>query len=286
MALVGCDPSSGTDAGMGGGTAGGRTTGGGSAGGAMAGGSAAGGSAAGGSAAGGSAAGGSAAGGSAGGGMADAGTPDCAHAVPTSIAGFTTLTFTGAGTTLAGFAGADDSQIVGDPECGPASANRVMQVGRSPTAMVFAGTTVSTLAGSQVLRINFSAGNTLMSVRVRSPVAGIRVRLKVEDAAVMANSVETEAVTTVANAWETLTFDFSRQVTGTPALNFAFTYNRLIIFFDFGTAGSAANARTYFADDIAFVGGGMTPDAGSGGGSAGGSAAGGSAAGGSAGGNP
>jgi hypothetical protein len=200
--------------------------------------------------------------------------------VPTSIAGFTTITFSAAGTTLAGFAGADDSQIVGDPECGPASANRVMQVGRSPTAMVFAGPVVSTLAGSQVPRIAFSAGNTVMTMRTRSAVSGIRVRLKLEDAADMSRAVEAETSTTVANAWETLRFDFANQVTGTPPLNFATTYNKVIVFFDFGTAGSAANSRTYFADDIAFIGGGATPDGGSAGGSAGGGTAGGSTAGG------
>ncbi len=216
MALVGCDPSSGTDAGMGGGTAGGRTTGGGSAaGGSAAGGSAAGGSAAGGSA-GGSSAGGSAAGGTAG-GMVDAGTPDCAHSVPTSVAGFTTINFSATGTMLTGFAGAEDSQIVGDPECGAASLNKVMQVGRGPASLVYAGTTVATLAGNQVPRIVFSAGNTIMTMRTRSAVTGIKVRLKVEDAADMSKSVETEATTTVANAWETLTFDFSRRRAPRPS---------------------------------------------------------------------
>jgi hypothetical protein len=276
LALVGCDTSSGVDAGMmGGGAAGGRTTGGGSAGGSS-------GGAAGGSA--GGAAGGMA-GGSAG-GMADAGTPDCAHSVPASVAGFTTITFSESSVALTGFGGAEDSQVVGDPECGPASANRVLQVGRSPSAMTFAGTTVSTVAGNQVPRIALSAGNALMSLRTRSPVAGIKVRLKIEDAADPTRSVETEATTTVANAWETLTFDFSRQALGTAAVNFAFTYNRATVFFDFGTAGSAANARAYFADDLAFIGGGAATDGGMGGGSAGGAAGGsaGGAAGGSAGG--
>ncbi len=60
----------------------------------------------------------------------------------------------------------------------------------------------------------FTATATRMTVRVYSPKAGIPVRLKVEDAADPTRSVETEALTTVANAWETLTFDFSKQAAG------------------------------------------------------------------------
>jgi hypothetical protein len=102
-----------------------------------------------------------------------------------------------------------------------------------------------------------------MTVRVYSPAAGVRVRVKVESAADPSRSVETEAVTTVANAWETLTFNFANQVSGTPALNPSYNYNRLIIFFDFGLAGSAVGARTYYFDDVLFV-----PGGGSGGGGA------------------
>ena len=50
-----------------------------------------------------------------------------------------------------------------------------------------------------------------VTVRVWAPAAGIPIRLKVEDAADPTKSVETEATTTVANAWETLTFDFANQ---------------------------------------------------------------------------
>ena len=38
--------------------------------------------------------------------------------------------------------------------------------------------------------------------------------------------------------------------TGTPALNLATTYNKVTIFFDFGTVGSG---KTYYFDDITFV---------------------------------
>ena len=43
-----------------------------------------------------------------------------------------------------------------------------------------------------------------MTLRVYSPDVGIPVRLKVEDRSNNTISVETEATTTVAGAWETL----------------------------------------------------------------------------------
>ena len=156
---------------------------------------------------------------------------------------------------LVGFGGAEDSQVVADPAGG---ANRVARVNRAATAESFAGTVVGT-AGLTVGTIPFDATNTRMTVRVYSPAAGIRVRLKVEDSANAARSVETEAVTTRANAWETLTFDFANPVSGTPALNPGFTYNRVIIFFNFGVTGATAGAQTYYFDDIAFIGGGGLP---------------------------
>lgn len=232
---------------------GGGTTGGGAGGG---GGTTGGGAGGGGGTTGGGAGGGGGAvgGGAGGGGGGDAGAA-CDHTVPPSIGGWTTITFSEAGVTLTGFGGAEDSQVVGDPECGAGSANKVMLVGRAPTAMTWAGTTVGTMSGS-IPAVPFSAGNTRFSVRTRSEVAGIQVRLKLEDAADPTRSVETEATTTVANAWETLTFDFAQQASGTAPLNLAYTYNKLSIFFDFGTAGSATNSRPYYADDIAFIGGG------------------------------
>jgi exo-beta-1,3-glucanase (GH17 family) len=171
---------------------------------------------------------------------------------------FATITFdsTTINYSLVGFGGAEDSQIATDPTGGT---NRVGRVNRSATAEVFAGTIVSTSGGLSAGIIPFTAANTRMSVRVYSPTAGIRVRLKVEDASNPARSVETEATTTRVNAWETLTFDFANQVPGTPALNPAFSYDRVIIFFNFGVPGATAGARTYFFDDITFIGGGGLP---------------------------
>jgi beta-glucanase (GH16 family) len=151
--------------------------------------------------------------------------------------------------TLTGFGGADNSTVVTDPTD---AANQVAKVVKSGSAELWAGTTVSTGANFSVPTIPFAAGSTSMTVRVWSPDAGIKVRLKVEDAANGSISVETEATTTVAGAWETLTFNFANQATGTAALNLANTYNKASIFFNFGTTGAVAGEKTYYFDDVSF----------------------------------
>lgn len=95
--------------------------------------------------------------------------------------------------------------------------------------------------------IPFAAGETVMNVRMRSPDVGIPVRMKVENTANGAISVETEAMTTVADAWETLNLDFSSHVDGTPALDLSQSYDKVVVFFDFGTAGAD---KTYLWDDV------------------------------------
>jgi hypothetical protein len=155
---------------------------------------------------------------------------------------------------LIGFGGAEDSTIVADPGGG---VNQVARVARSATAETFAGTTVTAPAQlGFATRIPFTATATRMTVRVRSPDAGIQVRLKVETAGDPTRSVETEATTTLANAFETLTFDFANPAAGTAALNLAFTYNKATIFFNFGVAGATSGAKVYYFDDLAFGGGG------------------------------
>jgi len=127
---------------------------------------------------------------------------------------------------------------------------------KASTAESWAGTTVSTGPALSAGIIPFSTTSTRISVRVYSPRIGVVVRLKVEDASDPTRSVETEAVTTVANAWETLIFDFAKPVTGTAPLNLSYTYNKLSIFFDFGKSGADGGGGTFYFDDIIFVSGG------------------------------
>jgi hypothetical protein len=57
----------------------------------------------------------------------------------------------------------------------------------------------------------------------------------------------------VANAWETLTFNFANPASGTPPLNLATTYNKVSAFPNFGKTGAQiGGASTYYFDDLAF----------------------------------
>jgi hypothetical protein len=59
--------------------------------------------------------------------------------------------------------------------------------------------------------------------------------------------VETEAITSAANAWETLVFDFNNQAAGTAAFNSSYTYDKASVFFDFNVAG---NGKVFYWDDV------------------------------------
>jgi hypothetical protein len=130
-----------------------------------------------------------------------------------------------------------------------ASDNQVAITTKPRGAPLWAGTTVEVAGVSYGL----TATNSQITLRVYSPDAGIPVRVKVEDATDPTHSVETEALTTVANAWETLTFDFNNQAAGTAALNPSYTFDKLSIFFNFGTDGDTAGEKIYYWDDVTFV---------------------------------
>jgi hypothetical protein len=87
-------------------------------------------------------------------------------------------------------------------------------------------------------------------MRVYSPAAGVNIRLKVENHSDPTLTAETETLTTLANAWETLTFDLSNVAQGTNPWNPATSFDKMSVFFDFGKTG--ANAIYYF-DDVVLV---------------------------------
>jgi hypothetical protein len=133
------------------------------------------------------------------------------------------------------------------------AANKVKQTTKPTGAPTWAGTTIGSGFTS---RIPFTATNTQMSIRVYSPAAGIRVRLKAEDRTNNTRSVETEAMTLTANAWETLVFDFANQSAGTAAMNLSYNYDMASVFFDFGTDGSG---KIFYWDDVRFLPANVTP---------------------------
>ena len=142
---------------------------------------------------------------------------------------------------LLDFAG-NISSIDADPSD---STNLVGKVERQASAATFAGT----IMGASGLKnpIAFSNFNKRIQVRVFSPEAGIPVLLKVENAANKPITCEVQDTTTIANAWDTLVFDFG---VGTPALNLAEVYDKIIIFFNFGVDGATAGMQTFCWDDV------------------------------------
>ena len=151
--------------------------------------------------------------------------------------------------------GGNTTTIITDPSN---SLNKVAQTVKSNTAELWAGTTMSTSSGL-ANAIPFSSGNTSIRVRVYSPNSGIQVRVKAEDPNDPTKSVETEATTTTSNAWETLTFNFANQATGTAAINYGYTYRMLSIFFNFGVTGATAGTKTYLWDNVEFGNGTVAP---------------------------
>jgi hypothetical protein len=69
------------------------------------------------------------------------------------------------------------------------------------------------------------------------------VLLKVENSANAGQNFEKEVVTTMANNWEDLVFDYS-------GINTANTYNRVVLIFDLGTPGDGSANFTFLFDDI------------------------------------
>jgi hypothetical protein len=93
--------------------------------------------------------------------------------------------------------------------------------------------------------IDFST-NKIFRMKVFSPRVGAKVLLKVENSANGAINFEKEVLTTVANAWEDLVFDYR-------TINAAQNYNRIVIIFDNGTPGNGSANFTFLFDDIRLV---------------------------------
>ncbi|MFT5997624.1 MAG: hypothetical protein ACI81P_000069 [Neolewinella sp.] len=87
--------------------------------------------------------------------------------------------------------------------------------------------------------IDFS-GSQEIKLKIWSPQAGASILLKFENPDNPDDNLEVPAITTVANQWEELTYDFS------GIENFT-NISRVVIFCDFGNAGDES---TYYFDDI------------------------------------
>jgi len=130
------------------------------------------------------------------------------------------------------------SVVIDNPDAsGINPSARVAQSVKNAGAETWAGTLL-TLENP----IDFSAYKTF-KVKVWSPKSGAVVKLKVENLTNGDINLEVDAVTSVSNQWEELTFDFG-------AIDMSNEYQKVVIFFDFGNAGDGS---TYYFDDIKLV---------------------------------
>lgn len=140
------------------------------------------------------------------------------------------------------------SSLVGNPD----GAGTVAMTTKPAGSAFWAGTTMSTNAGL-ASAIPVTTTNSIMKVWVYSPDAGIPVRLKIEDHNNVTHTVETETLTTVANAWEELSFDFTNEAPGTePLIHPDWVFDKASIFFNFGTDGDTAGEKVYYWDNVSF----------------------------------
>ncbi|GMN07412.1 hypothetical protein MTsPCn5_28010 [Croceitalea sp. MTPC5] len=124
------------------------------------------------------------------------------------------------------------SEVIDNPD--PTGSNTTATVARFTKPIgseVFAGTSFDVSSP-----LDLSTTNQI-SIKTWSPTVGTVVKLKLENSADADNqSFEVDLSTTVMNAWEELVYDFSMAPD--------FSYDRVVIFFDFGSTGSAGAAYT------------------------------------------
>ena len=90
--------------------------------------------------------------------------------------------------------------------------------------------------------INFTAGK-IFKMDVYAPKKGTHVLLKFENSTDNTISTEVDAITTSANTWENLTFDFRNN-------NVSKVYQKVVLIFDNGTMGDGSANFTYLFDNI------------------------------------
>lgn len=93
--------------------------------------------------------------------------------------------------------------------------------------------------------IDFSVNKTF-KMKVFSPRIGAKVLLKIENLTNQAIFYEVEEETTIEDAWEEITFDFS-------AVSTTESYQKVVIIFDNGTVGNGSSDFTFLIDDIALT---------------------------------
>lgn len=129
----------------------------------------------------------------------------------------------------------------------------VVKIKKSVGTEIWAGVTIWSGANQTVppmLKPNTPErpANQTISLKVKSNTIGRNIKLKIENS-VSGAFVEVDVATTVANAWETLKFDFSKPTVGT--YDPSETYDRVSVFPGFGSQPQAT--ETTLIDDLVYL---------------------------------
>ena len=93
-----------------------------------------------------------------------------------------------------------------------------------------------------------SQNSLVVTLELYAPAANQAVLLKLENPSNANDAVETLATTTQAG-WQTMTFNFANNRSGTPAFSSASSYRKAVIFYGFG---SPTGAVTAYVDNVVF----------------------------------
>lgn len=175
---------------------------------------------------------------------------------------FSSLTFDDAAVAYLNTSFEGTTSSIGTAPAG--GSGKALKVNKVAGAAPWAGVTISTGPNLSVDKIPFSPTAKKMSMRVWAPAAGMAIRMKVEDATDVTHNCETDSVTTQANGWQTLTFDFNVRAfnNGDPSqitsnrcadngLLAVSTINKVSVFPNNGTAGAVSG--DFYFDELKFV---------------------------------
>lgn len=141
--------------------------------------------------------------------------------------------FEGAAPTFTVFGNIAATQVVANPDAtGANKTSKVAKVTKSSGSEVWAGTFFETNGP-----IDF-ANFPYLNIKTWSPKSGAVVKVKIENQNASITH-EVDMRTTIANKWESISYDFS----GAPTAN----YVRVVVFFDFGNSGDGSE---YYFDEV------------------------------------
>ncbi len=134
-----------------------------------------------------------------------------------------------------GFGGASNA-VIDNPDTNGNDSAKVGQIVKDAPE-VWAGNVITLSAPLDL------STQQIIKMDVWSPRPGGKILLKVENLADGGIFFETEATTVGNSAWEEVSFDLS-------TIDMGNTYQKIVLFFDFGTVGDGSSNWTFYVDNI------------------------------------